>query len=129
MTRITLACPQVLFTDYLQLRRCLLPSRAEAEAPPDPLFAWRDKDGAVFAVASAEVGADWLARLQAPLVAPGWGADMAAAERAQARLALWSGDGPAPVATAAALTVVAGLTGAAALAAIGLQPLAEDPPI
>lgn len=126
MTRITLACPEAVFADYVHLRRCLMPTAAEADTPPDPVFAWRDDTGAIFSVSSVAVSAEWLDRAQAILVAPAWGADMAAAQRAQARIVLWTGEGAVPRATVATITVIPDLPGGAAPAGMGLSPAETD---
>lgn len=128
MTRITTACPKALFDDYIALRRCHVTSRAEADAPPDAVFAWRNAGGTLFAVSSVEGGATWLSSVLAPVVLPEWGADLVAAERAQARVILWSKT-ETGAATDDRITIVSGLTGPAALAAIGLTPVTEDGPI
>jgi hypothetical protein len=127
MIRITLACPADLFEDYVQLRRCLMPSAAEADAPPEPVFAWQGADGGLFIVSSVVVSMAWLGGTQALLITPPWGADMAAAGRAQAAIDLWQGTGAAPVAAVGSITVVLDMEGAEALNAIGLAPTESDP--
>lgn len=130
MTRITMACPKALFDDYIALRRSLVPTQAEADMPPEAAFAWRNAAGALFAVSSAAGGAaTWFEAVQAPLIAPAWGADMEAAARAQARISLWSGTGAAAVATDERITIVRDMAGPAALSAIGLTSVAGDGPI
>lgn len=126
MIRITIACPKALFDDYIALRRCLVPSRADADTPPLPDFSWQDGDAGFYAVSSSTVAPAWIEALQAPLVAPPWGADLAAAERARVRITPWPGTGAAPGANQNTISVVTGLEGVAALTEIGLVPVAGD---
>lgn len=87
MIRITLACPEPLIGDANQLARCLGSSAADAQTYGAPRY--RDATGARYAVASGLVSSAFLADARAPLTPPPWGADMQAAARAQACIALW----------------------------------------
>jgi stage V sporulation protein SpoVS len=100
-----------------------------AFGPPDELtygaLDWQDVDGNLYAAASFEAGPEFLGAAQSALVRPAWDVEpytisMAAANRAQAALVLWSGEGDVPQAVPGALTAVVGEDGRAALAAMGL---------
>lgn len=51
---------------------------------------------------------------------------MAGAARAQALVRLWTDDGAPPLASPAVLTVIAGLPGVGAIAAMGLAQVADE---
>lgn len=89
---------------------------------------WKDANGTPFWVASWDASDLWIAGAQSTLDRPDWDEEtyqvnMTGAERAQGALVLWMSaeDGPPPPqATVGNLTVVAGMDGFAALAAMGL---------
>lgn len=93
---------------------------------------WEDANGTPFWVASWDASDLWIAGAQSTLDCPDWDEEpyqvnMTGAERAQGEMVFWSGpgddpDSPAPIpqATVGNLTVVAGMDGLAALAAMGL---------
>lgn len=115
--------------DANQLARALGEGPADADTFAAAL--WRDAGGALFAVASLDVSEEWFAAAEAPLAAPDWGADLAAAGRAQAALAVWHplSDFPPPGAGAARIAVLAGLPPAEAISALGLLPVVEENPL
>ncbi|WP_225029419.1 hypothetical protein [Xinfangfangia pollutisoli] len=123
MIRITLACPEALIGDANQLARCLGSSAADAQTYGAPRY--RDATGARYAVASGLVPAGFLADARAPLTPPPWGADMDAAARAQACIALWQppedpAEPPEPWARPDRLAALVSDDPQAALAILGL---------
>lgn len=85
MITVTIACPAAHIADANQLARVIGygadDDRTYGEA------AWQDADGNLYAVASGPVSPTFPAAAASPLVEPEWGADMAAAARAQALVA------------------------------------------
>jgi hypothetical protein len=121
--RITVACPDALRADANNLAMVL------AFGPADELtygaLNWQDADGNLYAAASFEARPEWIAGAQGPLTRPAWDTEpytisMAAANRAQDALVLWSGEGDIPQAALGKLTAIAGMDGQAALAVMGL---------
>jgi len=121
--RITVACPETLRDDANNLAMVL------AFGPPDALtygaLNWQDAQGNLYAAASFEVEPEWVAGAQSALQRPAWDSEpytisMAAANRAQAALVFWAGEGAIPAAAPDKITAVGGLDGLAALAAMGL---------
>lgn len=82
MIRVTIACPEALIGDANQLALCLGLGPDDAQTYGQPV--WRDAAGSLYAVASAVVGEGFASAAGSPLTEPPWGADMAAAARAQA---------------------------------------------
>ena len=80
--RVTIACPEALIGDANQLALCL--GFGPNDAQTYRAACWLDEAGNRYAVASAIVGSGFAADASSPLDAPPWGADMAAAARAQA---------------------------------------------
>jgi hypothetical protein len=80
--RVTIACPEAMVADANQLALCLGVGPDEAMTYGAPI--WQDAQGNRYAVASAIVPSGFVATATAPLVPPAWGADLAAAARAQA---------------------------------------------
>lgn len=92
MITITVACPEALIGDANQLARVL------GYGPDDDqtygAAIWQDAGGNLYAVASGLVSEAFPAAAAAPLSAPEWGADMAAAARAQAAIRIWTEEAP-----------------------------------
>ena len=122
MTVITTACPSSLWPAYVQLRRAVSPDKSTADHPPSGNPS-RQRDGTEYVVSSMP-RQDWHFAALDPLTLPEWGADMALAQQAQAALVVWPGnaeglDNP-PFAQPGKITVIIGMTGPEALAAMGL---------
>ena len=126
--RLTAACAQNMQADVPHLAMCL------AEGPDDAAtyssLSRQDADGNLYAVASFLAGAmtqDPTQTLQRPAwdVQP-YTINMAAARRAQAALVIWDREGPIPQAAPGQITVVGGMAGPEALAAMGLLPIPDD---
>ena len=124
MIRITIACPEAHLSDAGQF------ARATGYGPEDettfalaPTYA--DAGGNLYRVASGPVSAGYPTTAASPLAEPEWGADMTAAARAQALIAVWQPpeDPDAPVEPFARPDRIAAVIGddvAAALAVLGL---------
>ena len=128
MTTITTACPITLWPAYVQLRRAVSPDERIAEHPPSGTPLWQ-RDGTEY-VASSMPRQDWHIAAMDPITQPEWGADMALAQQAQAALVVWSEadaeeSGEPPLAQPDAITVIVGMLGRDALAAMGLQLVPE----
>lgn len=119
MIRVTIACPEALVGDANQLALCLGYGPQDAQTYGAPL--WQDAEGNRYALSSAVLDEADLARLQTALVPPGWDCDLTAAGRAQAALRM--GEAAAPGLIAAQ----AGVSPAAALAALGVTPAEPAP--
>lgn len=118
MIRLTFACPEAFISDANQLARAIGLSDDD-QTYGEPRF--QDEGGNLYAVASGLVEPSFITTATSPLVEPEWGADMAAAQRAQALAAL--GEPAAPDHIAA----VVGDDVAEALAFLGLMPVPDDP--
>ncbi|NTT88396.1 hypothetical protein [Tabrizicola fusiformis] len=116
--RVTIACPEALIGDANQLALCLGLGPEDAMTYGDPV--WQDGTGALYAVASAMVSNGFVAAAASPLPVPPWGADMAAAARAQAAIAIWQGEDAMPWAAPDRLAAVIGTDPQVALAVLGL---------
>ncbi|MCL4068992.1 hypothetical protein M3484_20760 [Pseudomonas sp. GX19020] len=86
--RITIACPVAHLADAGQF------SRATGYGPEDEQTftiapEYQDTAGNRYRVASGLVAGVYLTNAVSPLTEPAWGADMAAADRAQALIAVW----------------------------------------
>lgn len=116
--RITIACPEALVPDANQFARALGQSAADGETfgPAD----WCDAAGNAYALASGVFSDGFPAAAQAPLVAPPWGADLTAAARAQAALAIGAAAAPDRLAAVISEDIPA------ALAVLGVTRI-EDP--
>ncbi len=112
MIRVTIACPEALIGDANQLALCL--GLGSEDAHTYGAACWLDAAGNRYAVASAIVPSRFAADAAAPLADPPWGADMAAAGRAQALIRLDVVAGPDR------LACVFGDDATAALAVLGL---------
>ena len=112
MIRVTIACPGSLIADANQLALCLGLGPEDARTYGEAV--WLDAAGNRYAVASAIVSSRFAADASSPLDAPPWGADTAAAGRAQAAIRLDVAAGPDR------LACVFGDDATAALAVLGL---------
>ena len=127
-TRITAACPEAMLDDANHLAMALGPSEEETIHTYGGL-GWQDAEGNLYAGASFEAPPEWIAAAQSPLVRPAWDVpdeqgnyviNMAWASEAQAAMVFWSGQGSIPQAAPAILVAVGGMSGPAALEAMGL---------
>lgn len=117
MIRVTIAVPDALLDDAAHLASALGLSEADALTfAPGYALAAQDAQGRSYRVASGLVSEAWPGRAQAPLVAPEWPVDLAAAARAQALVRVGQAAAPDVIA------VQLGLDPAPALAALGLTP-------
>ena len=126
MTTLTTACPADLWPAYIQLRRTIAPDERTADNPPGGAPSY-ERDGVSYVVSSMP-RTDWSRRALEPVTAPEWDADLEAAQQAQAALVVWradEGDEP-PLAQPDAITVIVGMQGRDALAAMGLEPIEMD---
>jgi hypothetical protein len=110
--RVTIACPEVFTADANQLALCF--GRGPDDVRTYGLASWQDAAGRRYAVASTLVSEGFAATAGSPLTEPPWGADMAAAARAQALIQIDTAAGPDRIAA------VFGDEAAAALAVLGL---------
>lgn len=117
MIRVTIACPEALIGDANQLALCLGYGPADALTYGDA--AWQDGAGNLYAVASALVSETFAATAGSALAEPAWGADMAAAARAQGAIQIGGAADPAH------LVAVFGDDPQAALAVLGLAPVPD----
>jgi hypothetical protein len=128
MPRLTAACPDAHRFAANQLGAVLGASMADALTYGPPT--WQDGQGNLYACASVEVSEEWLAAAQQPLQRPEWDTaeeiDMAAAAQAQSLISLWVGEGEPPLANPDALTVIVGMEGVDAVAAMGLTQISGD---
>lgn len=128
MTTLTAACPASLWPAYVQLRRCIAPDEHTADNPPNGTPGWT-REGVEYVVSSMP-RQDWHFAALDPLAEPEWGADMGLAQQAQAALVVWPGDaeepGEPPLAQPDKITVIVGLSGAEAINAMGLEPVAQE---
>lgn len=130
MPRLTIACPVALIDDANQLAAALGESMGDAQTFRGD--GWQDAGGNRYAAASGEVSEAWLATVQDTLTRPAWDVDeqidMDAAARAQAAMVFWTAadETPAPLASPAALTALAGPDGPNALAMMGLSAVQVD---
>jgi hypothetical protein len=128
MPRLTAACPDAHRAAANHLACVLGASMADANTYGPPT--WQDAQGNLYACASVEVGEEWLAAAQQPLQRPAWDVDeqidMAAAAQAQGLISLWTGEGEPPLASPSALTVIVGMEGVDAVAAMGLTQISGD---
>ena len=123
MTTLTTACPADLWPAYVQLRRTVAPDEKTADNPPGGIPSY-EHDGVSYVVSSMP-RTDWSLRALDPITAPEWEADLDAAQQAQEALVVCradDGDEP-PLAQPDAITVIVGMPGREALAAMGLQPI------
>jgi hypothetical protein len=116
--RVTVACAAALVPDANHLAMVL--GQSAADARTYAIGAWQDGNGNPVACASFLARTEWLEGAQSALVRPAWDTDqsidMTAAARAQAALDLSPGVQAGP----GKLAVIIGLSGADALAAMGV---------
>lgn len=105
--RVTIACPEALIGDANQLALCL--GLGPEDAHTYGAACWLDAKGNRYAVASAIVSSRFASDASSPLDAPSWGADMAAAVRAQAKIRMGAAAGPDRLACVIGDDVGAGL--------------------
>lgn len=124
---VTIAVPAALISDARQLARCVGYGAEDEETFRTP--SWQDAEGNLYAVASGPVWPAFLAVPGQTLVPPAWGADMEAAGRAHAVLAvsdLRAQEDEPVTATPAGPTHIAaviGPEGSLALDMLGLTPV------
>lgn len=121
---LTAACPAGKIYGGNHLAMALAEGPADGETYRATI--WRDAAGNLYAAASFEAQPQWIAAAQAGLSRPAWDAegiiDMDAASDVQAFMLFSTTPVPADPSR---LTVIAGMEGTAALAAMGLT-LIED---
>lgn len=115
MIRLTFACPEAHILDANQLARVIGLSPDDDKTYGEPQY--QDADGNLYAVASGLVESSFLITATSPLTEPEWGADMAAAQRAQALAALGESAAPGHIAA------IVGDDVSEALAFLGLEPV------
>lgn len=118
--RVTIAVPVALVASANELARCVGYSEADGQTFAGATHQNGAGDG--FAVASGVVAPKFVSDAVGPLSAPVWGADLEAAETAQALVRIWSDDLP----VAAAPDIIAAYVGdddKIAVDAMGLMPL------
>lgn len=129
--RITIACPVAHLSDASQF------SRATGYGPEDEATflltpEYEDASGERYRVASGLVAEAYLSNAVSPLPEPAWGADMDAAARAQALIAVWvppeesEDDNRPPFAAQDRIAVVIGDDPAFALSAFGLTRIVQE---
>ena len=126
MITLTTACPVSLWPVYIQLRRTVAPDENTADNPPGGTPSY-ERDGVPYVVSSMP-RTDWSLRALEPVTAPEWDTDLEAAQQAQEALVVCradEGDEP-PLAQPDAITVIVGMPGRDALAAMGLEPIEMD---
>ena len=121
--RITVACPEGLIPDANNFAMVMAFSEADAQTYRNPR--WQDADGNLYAAASF-MSESMTQDPQGTLQRPAWDTEpyavnMTAAARAQSALVIWDRDGPIPQAAQGQITVVGGMAGPDALAAMGLS--------
>lgn len=119
MIRLTIAAPQDKAFEANQLALCLGYSLADGETFGPVL--WQDEQGGRYALASGMVEESFLTKAFAPLAAPLWPVDMAAAGQAQSMVALYDPEAPLQVASDRILAICTEVDRAVNL--IGLKPL------
>lgn len=124
LINITIAVPADMVADANALARCVGYSADDERTFGDP--AWQDAEGHAYSVASGGVKRKFLDDALAPLTEPEWGADLVAANRAQALLVVaLPGDEVQPV-DPEHISAVAGMDGLAAIAMLGLTRIPSE---
>lgn len=125
MIIVTIACPEAHIADANQLALCLGYGEADGHTFGGP--GWQDAAGNRYAVASGLVSEAFPVAAGSPLVDPAWGADMAAATRAQALLSVFDPEAsPVPFAGPDRITAVLAFAAQDALAILGLTAVPSD---
>jgi hypothetical protein len=126
----TIAVPAAHVADSNELAMALGFSTADEQTYGNP--SWQDTAGNLYSAASLVASDGFVTAATSTLQRPEWDAEqyisMAAANRAQALVALWVADGDtdAPQASPDAITAIGGMVGLDALAAMGLTRVAQD---
>jgi len=119
---VTVSCPATMLDDANALAATL--ASGVTDFATFQGLNWQDSSGNLYAAASFEASPMLTAAAQAVLSRPAWDStrqvNIAGAGRAQAAVVLWSGHRGVPAVVPSALTVVEGLPGIDALAAMGL---------
>ena len=132
MTRLTVACCITMTDDASHLAMCLGQSDADAQTYAN--LGWQDAQGNLYAAASF-LSESMTQDPTKSLTRPAWDTEpytvnMTGAARAQAALVVWPGEaedpGDPPLAQPDKITVIVGLPGVEALAAMGLIPVPQD---
>lgn len=118
MIRITFAAPAAHIADANQLARVVGYGPNDDKTYGEPQY--QDADGNLYAVASGLVVPHFVEVATSPLTEPAWGADMAAAQRAQSLAALGQPASPDHIAA------VVGDDVQGALAFLGLTPIEAE---
>ena len=120
MIRITIACPEVHIEAANQLARCIGYTEADGLTYGEAI--WQDSEGNRYAVASTLASPAFLTTAIAPLADQPWGADMAAAAKAQALVAVFgvADDEGSPAAQPDRITAIVMDDPQAAIAMLGL---------
>lgn len=126
---ITTACPSALWLGYAQLRRSIAPDEHTADNPPSGVPSC-EKDGVKYVVSSMP-RTDWTKKALEDVTDPEWGADVVAAQQAQAALVVWpdpnaADPGEPPLARPDKITVIIGMPGKDAITAMGLTRIEAD---
>lgn len=134
---LTVACPEADRTDATHLAVAL--GWIEGWTPEEWERAftsqYQDADGNLYRIMSCPVGETFIqtASGMGPIERPQqdvepYRVDLTAAHRAQAKLVSWTGEGAIPQASPETIVAIAGMSGTAALAAMGLGPLPMEFP-
>jgi hypothetical protein len=113
--RVTIACPEAKIADANQLASVLGFSAADVGTFGEPV--WQDAAGNRYAVASTLAKPTFVTDAVSALVDPPWGADMAAASRAQALISIGGAADPSR------LVAVFGEDAGVAFDALGVSPV------
>lgn len=120
MIRITIAAPVAMTAAANELAACIGFSEADRYTFKEPTHF--DASGNRYAVASGPVLPAFVSDAVSPLVEPAWGADMDAANEAQAAIRLWSEEEPI-TATPETIAAIVSEDVEGSLAALGLTRL------
>lgn len=127
---LTIACPAPLLDDANALAASLAFGLSDLRT--FGALNWQDSKGNLYAAASFEASPKWIASAQTAFQRPAWDTksqvNLTGANRAQAALILWMGKGPIPQVAPGVLTVIGGMIGLDAVAAMGLEQAEGDMP-
>lgn len=128
---VTIAVPSALIADARQLARCIGYSADDENTFREPSY--QDSGGNLYAVASGPVKPAFIQDAVSALIEPEWGADLVAANRAQATLNVTDAryidgvePGEIPSAIPDYITAVIGIAGTDAIRDMGLFPVPVD---
>jgi len=121
--RITIACPENMLADANALAAVL--GFGAADLLTFQGLNWQDTAENRYTAASFDTSLEWVIIAQTELVRPVWDIkpyqiNLAGAERAQASLIFWTGEGNIPQANTTTITAIGNLEGLEALALMGL---------